>query len=130
VKDGEIFGLLGPMEREIDADPDDDTLIRLHRHGAGGGTRRARDPNAVRRTIGVIPQALTSDLDLTVEENLNIYAKLYDVRRSGARKRSTSCWRWSILRSGGRANEDTVSGMRRRLEIARASAQSQDFFSG
>jgi len=29
--------------------------------------------------IGVIPQALTSDLDLTVEENLNIYAKLYDV---------------------------------------------------
>jgi hypothetical protein len=29
--------------------------------------------------IGVIPQALTSDLDLTVEENMNIYAKLYDV---------------------------------------------------
>ena len=39
----------------------------------------AKDPNAVRRTIGVIPQALTSDLDLTVEENLSIYAKLYDV---------------------------------------------------
>ena len=29
--------------------------------------------------IGVIPQALTSDLDLTVEENLSIYAKLYGV---------------------------------------------------
>jgi len=41
----------------------------------------------VRRTIGVIPQALTSDLDLTVEENLNIYAKLYDVPAK-ERKRS------------------------------------------
>ena len=39
----------------------------------------ASDPDDVRRTIGVIPQALTSDLDLTVEENLSIYAKLYDV---------------------------------------------------
>ncbi len=38
-----------------------------------------KDPDAVRRPIGVIPQALTSDLDLTIEENLNIYAKLYDV---------------------------------------------------
>jgi ABC-2 type transport system ATP-binding protein len=39
----------------------------------------AKEPDAARRTIGVIPQALTSDLDLTVEENMNIYAKLYDV---------------------------------------------------
>ena len=37
--------------------------------------------------IGVIPQALTSDLDLTVEENMNIYAKLYDVP-SKERKKS------------------------------------------
>jgi len=39
----------------------------------------SREPNEARRTIGVIPQAMTSDLDLTVEENLNIYAKLYGV---------------------------------------------------
>ena len=31
----------------------------------------SREPDAVRRTIGVIPQALTSDIDLTVEENLS-----------------------------------------------------------
>ena len=29
--------------------------------------------------MGVIPQALTSDIDSTVEENLSIYAKLYNV---------------------------------------------------
>ena len=39
----------------------------------------SKEPDAARRLMGVIPQALTSDLDLTVEENLTIYAKLYDV---------------------------------------------------
>ena len=46
----------------------------------------AKEPDAVRRMIGVIPQALTSDPDLTVEENLSIYAKLYSVPRAAARK--------------------------------------------
>ena len=36
----------------------------------------------VRRSIGVIPQAMTSDLELTVEENLVIFAKLYGVPRA------------------------------------------------
>ena len=52
-----------------------------------GGHDVAKEPNAARRMIGVIPQALTSDLDLTVEENMNIYAKLYDVP-SKERKKS------------------------------------------
>ena len=42
----------------------------------------SKEPDAVRRVIGVIPQALTSDIDLTVEENLIIYAKLYDVPKA------------------------------------------------
>ena len=33
----------------------------------------------VRHCLGVIPQAMTSDLDLTLDENLSIYAKLYGV---------------------------------------------------
>ena len=35
----------------------------------------------MRRSIGVIPQAMTSDLELSVEENLIIFAKLYGVPR-------------------------------------------------
>src|ERR1039458_9857891 len=81
VKEGEIFGLLGPNGAGKS------TLIRMMTTlipippGAArvSGHDVAADPEAVRRTIGVIPQALTSDLDLTVEENLSIYAKLYDV---------------------------------------------------
>jgi ABC-2 type transport system ATP-binding protein len=81
VKDGEIFGLLGPNGAGKS------TLIRMMTTlipiTAGkaciGGHDVSKEADAARRMIGVIPQALTSDLDLTVEENMNIYAKLYDV---------------------------------------------------
>src|SRR6478672_2479362 len=89
VKEEEIFGLLGPNGAGKS------TLIRMMTTlipitaGAAriAGHDVSKDPDAVRRTIGVIPQALTSDLDLTVEENLSIYAKLYDVP---ANKRQTT----------------------------------------
>src|SRR5215813_4368916 len=81
VKEGEIFGLLGPNGAGKS------TLIRMMTTliPITGGYARisghdvSKEPDAARRAIGVIPQALTSDLDLTVEENMNIYAKLYDV---------------------------------------------------
>src|SRR5215831_8205012 len=89
VKDGEIFGLLGPNGAGKS------TLIRMMTTlipiTAGtaliAGHDVQKEPDAARRCIGVIPQALTSDLDLTVEENLNIYAKLYGV---SAKDRKTS----------------------------------------
>src|SRR5947199_522968 len=37
----------------------------------------AKQPNDVRKSIGVIPQAMTSDPDLTAEENLIFYGKLF-----------------------------------------------------
>ena len=89
----------------------------------------AKDPDAVRRTIGVIPQALTSDLDLTVEENSDIYAKLYDVP---AKKRKAAID--ELLETGGSdemagAQTKTLSGgMRRRLEIARGLVHSPRIF--
>src|SRR3974377_1476316 len=81
VGEGEIFGLLGPNGAGKS------TLIRMMTTliplTAGvarvAGHDVSKEPDAARRLIGVIPQAMTSDLDLTVEENLNIYAKLYGV---------------------------------------------------
>src|ERR1700682_2531144 len=89
VKEGEIFGLLGPNGAGKS------TLMRMMTTlmpiTAGkaciAGHDVRREPDAARRLIGGIPQALTSDLDLTVDENLNIYAKLYDVPAK-ERKRS------------------------------------------
>ena len=84
VDDGEIFGLLGPNGAGKS------TLIRMMTtltpvtsgRAVVAGHDVSRESDAVRRAIGVIPQALTSDIDLTVEENLSIYAKLYEVPKA------------------------------------------------
>jgi ABC-2 type transport system ATP-binding protein len=70
--------------------------------------------------IGVIPQALTSDPDLTVEENLNIYAKLYSVPRAQREKSVNEVLEAVDLSKWRGAQVKTLSGgMRRRVEIAR-----------
>ena len=79
-----------------------------------------KEPNAARRMIGVIPQALTSDLDLTVEENMNIYAKLYDVPAKERKRSIDELLELVDLTKWRDAQTKTLSGgMRRRLEIAR-----------
>src|SRR5258706_12064417 len=122
VSEGEIFGLLGPNGAGKS------TLIRMMTTlipiTAGKacilGHDVAKDPDAVRRTIGVIPQALTSDLDLTVEENLNIYAKLYDVPTKERKRSIDELLGLVDLTKWRDAQTKTLSGgMRRRLEIAR-----------
>ncbi len=122
VTEGEIFGLLGPNGAGKS------TLIRMMTTlipiTAGkariSGHDVAKDPNAVRRLIGVIPQALTSDLDLTVEENMSIYAKLYDVPADERKKSIDELLELVDLTKWRDAQTKTLSGgMRRRLEIAR-----------
>src|SRR5919201_6650594 len=83
VQEGEIFGLLGPNGAGKS------TLIRmlvtLLPPTAGtalvNGFDIVKQANGVRQSIGVIPQAMTTDLELSVEENLIIFAKLYGVPR-------------------------------------------------
>jgi ABC-2 type transport system ATP-binding protein len=80
----------------------------------------AREPDAVRRMIGVIPQALTSDPDLTVEENLSIYAKLYSVPKAQRTINIQEVLEAVDLVKWRGAQVKTLSGgMRRRVEIAR-----------
>jgi ABC-2 type transport system ATP-binding protein len=131
VKEGEIFGLLGPNGAGKS------TLIRMMTtlipisSGTAlvAGHDVARDPDAVRRTIGVIPQALTSDLDLTVEENLNIYAKLYDVPTKRRKEAIAELLETVDLTKWRGAQTKTLSGgMRRRLEIARGLVHSPKIF--
>jgi ABC-2 type transport system ATP-binding protein len=122
VADGEIFGLLGPNGAGKS------TLIRMMTTlipvTAGkaivAGHDVTKEPNAVRRMIGVIPQALTSDQDLTVEENLSIYAKLYSVPRVERERNIAEVLEAVDLSKWRKAQTKTLSGgMRRRLEIAR-----------
>jgi ABC-2 type transport system ATP-binding protein len=122
VADGEIFGLLGPNGAGKS------TLIRMMTtlipvtsgRALVGGYDVSKNSDDVRRMIGVIPQALTSDPDLTVEENLSIYAKLYSVPRVQRIKSITEVLEAVDLLKWRDAQTKTLSGgMRRRLEIAR-----------
>src|SRR6266852_5922438 len=131
VKEEEIFGLLGPNGAGKS------TLIRMMTTliPITAGTARIaghdvqKDPDAVRRAIGVIPQALTSDLDLTVEENLSIYAKLYDVPTNKRKNTIDELLGLVDLTKWRGAQTKTLSGgMRRRLEIARGLVHSPRIF--
>jgi ABC-2 type transport system ATP-binding protein len=122
VEQGETFGLLGPNGAGKS------TLIRmlttLLPPTAGtaliNGCDIVKQPDGVRRAIGVIPQAMTSDTELSVQENLTIYAKLYGVPRERRLKLipelleavELSAWKDKQVKQ-------LSGGMRRRVEIAR-----------
>jgi ABC-2 type transport system ATP-binding protein len=77
-------------------------------------------PDRARLAIGVVPQALTSDTELTVEENLDIYAKLYGVNRGARRTAISGLLEMVGLEDRRGATVGTLSGgLRRRVEIAR-----------
>ena len=131
VEEGEIFGLLGPNGAGKS------TLIRMMTTlmEVTSGTARIaghdvrKEADAARRSIGVIPQAMTSDLDLTLEENLSIYAKLYGVPAAERRRNIDRLLEAVELTQWRHAQTKTLSGgMRRRLEIARGLVHNPKIF--
>ena len=122
VEHGEVFGLLGPNGAGKS------TLIRMLTTllPPTSGTARisgfdiVRSANQVRQSIGVIPQAMTSDLDLSAEENMSIFAKLYGIPREQRRRAIRELLVAVDLEQWGDKPVKMFSGgMRRRLEIAR-----------
>ncbi|HKN60795.1 MAG TPA: ATP-binding cassette domain-containing protein [Candidatus Acidoferrales bacterium] len=122
VEDGEIFGLLGPNGAGKT------TLIRMMTTltPPTSGTARIAghdirtDPDGVRQVLGVIPQAFTSDPELTAAENMLIHAKLYGVPAIQREKLISTLLESVDLAKFKNALVRTFSGgMRRRLEIAR-----------
>jgi ABC-2 type transport system ATP-binding protein len=122
VDEGEVFGLLGPNGAGKS------TLIRMlttliaptSGHATVNGFDIAGDPDRVRRSIGVIPQAMTSDTELSVRENLLIYAKLYGVpRERRTRLMAELLEAVELTQWADKPVKNLSGGMRRRVEIAR-----------
>jgi len=122
VSGGSCFGSLGPNGAGKT------TLIRIltgliqptQGKASVAGFDVSQRPDAVRRCIGVVSQAMTTDLDLSGWENLDIYARYYGVPLKERTPRIADLLERVGLRA--RANDLVASysgGMRRRLEIAR-----------
>ena len=122
VPQGDLFGLLGPngagkttLTRMLTT-----LIVPTAGEALVAGYDVARSPGRVRQAIGVIPQALTSDLDLTGWENVDIYGEFYGIPRRTRRQRAGDLI--ELVGLSERANDLVATysgGMRRRLEIAR-----------
>lgn len=123
VRPGEAFGFLGPNGAGKSS-----TMRMIGAVSpvtAGSLTVFGMDPatsgTSIRRRLGVVPQEDSLDMELTVEENLFIYGRYFDLPRTTIRARIDELLDFAQLGDRRTSKVDDLSGgMKRRLTIARA----------
>jgi ABC-2 type transport system ATP-binding protein len=122
VREGEIFGFLGP--NGAGKSTTISILCTLLRATAGevsvAGCDVAREPDEVRRRIGLIFQDPSLDDQLTARENLDFHGYVYGLSAGLRRERIAEVL--EMVGLGDRAGDQVRTfsgGMKRRLEIAR-----------
>lgn len=120
VREGEIFSLLGPNGAGKS------TLISmlscLLRPSAGDawvmGNSITHEPMAVKQSIGVVPQDIALYPDLSVNENLAFWGKMYGLRGQALEERVREVLHIIGLADRARGRVGTFSGgMKRRVNI-------------
>jgi len=123
VAKGEAFGFLGPngagktstMRMIGGVSPVTSGLLTIF------GLDPAQHGPTIRARLGVVPQADTLDLELTVRENLLIYSRYFDLSWREGGRRADELLEFVQLNERSRDKVDELSGgMKRRLTIARA----------
>ncbi len=81
----------------------------------------------IRARLGVVPQADTLDMELSVRENLVIYGRYFDLPYPEARRRADELLEFVQLTERGSDQVERLSGgMKRRLTIARGLVNEPD----
>jgi lipooligosaccharide transport system ATP-binding protein len=123
VAPGESFGFLGPngagksstMRMISCVSPVTSGTLRIF------GLDPGADGPRIRARLGVVPQQDSLDEELTVEENLIIYGRYFDIPRAECRRRAAELLEFAQLQERATSRVEPLSGgMKRRLTIARA----------
>ena len=123
VASGEVFGLLGPNGAGKSTVIKILTTLLPVSSGKAylAGYDVTHQPDAVRRVIGYVPQALSADGTLTGYENLLIFSKLYDIPPRRRKQQIAEVLEFMGLEDAAHRLVRTFSGgMIRKLEIAQA----------
>jgi ABC-2 type transport system ATP-binding protein len=123
IEAGETFGLLGP--NGAGKTTTIRMLVTLLKPVSGRitvfGVNTASQPMLVRRMIGYVPQLLSADGALTGRENVQLFARLFDVPRKERGERADAALAAMGLQEAAHRAASTYSGgMIRRLELAQA----------
>lgn len=122
IAQGEAFGFLGPngagktstMRMIASVSPVTSGSLSVL------GLDPATHGPAIRARLGVVPQENNLDTELTVEENLMIYGRYFDLPRSEIRRRIEELLDFAQLSDRKKSKVEPLSGgMKRRLTIAR-----------
>ena len=123
IREGECFGFLGPngagktttVRMVHCVSPITSGMIRVFGEESGIDNRK------IKMMTGVIPQEINLDPDLTIYENLRVFANFFDISGQEAHQRIHELLSFVELESKRDNKIDELStGMKRRLLIARA----------
>jgi lipooligosaccharide transport system ATP-binding protein len=123
VRTGESFGFLGPngagktstMRMIACSSPITDGELSVI------GMDPRRQANEIKSRLGVVPQIDNLDAELTVRENLEMYARYFNMSKDLARQRTDELLDFVQLSERARDQVEPLSGgMKRRLTIARS----------
>ncbi|HPF16210.1 MAG TPA: ABC transporter ATP-binding protein [Thermotogota bacterium] len=121
IKPGEIFGLLGPngagkttlIHILCGLIPMDNGEVTI------GGISVKKDPETIKNRIGFVPQEIVLFDNLSVNDNLDYFGRLYGLRGAHLKERIAEALKIAVLSDRRKSKVKKLSGgMKRRLNLA------------